>query len=124
MKTQLAKLADNNKKYLAEQAEQALLERLPVDQKTLNRAIKLLEPKNLKRMGILVIAGSAVISIAGTLGRDRVFKAAVAHEMKKQLEPIRKKLNELEAQNTVLWEQNEELKEKLAALQQKPLQQE
>lgn len=121
MKTQLAKLADNNKKYLAEQAEQALLERLPVDQKTLNRAIKLLEPKNLKRMGILVIAGSAVISIAGTLGRDRVFKAAVAHEMKKQLEPIRKKLNELEAQNTVLWEQNEELKEKLAALQQESL---
>ena len=118
MKTIMTELAEYNKNKLAAQAEQALLERIPVDQKTLRRAIKLMEPKNLKRMGVLVIGSSALLTLAAVMGRERIFKARMAHEIKKQLTPLRRQLDELEAQNAALWAQNEALKAKVEALQQ------
>ena len=105
-------------KPLASRTGQAVLEMLPVDQKTIRLAEKVLQPKNLKRIAIAAVGGSVLISAVTSLAHDRVYKAAVAHEMKKQLEPLKKKLNELEAQNAVLYQQNKELLEKLETREQ------
>ena len=104
---------------LAARAEQAIIDNLPVDRRTLRIIGKVLEPQNLKRIGIAAVGGSVLISIVSTLSRDRVNRAGTAAEMKKQLKPVQQKLNELEAQNAVLLQQNEDLKlqlEKLEAL--------
>lgn len=52
-----------------------------------------------------------------TLGRDRLNRAETARELKKQLMPLQKKLDDLEAQNAALWQQNEELKSQLARIE-------
>ncbi len=96
-------------KPLASRTEKALLQMIPVDQKTIKILEKILQPKNLKRIGIAAVGGSVLISVVTSLAHDRMYKSAVAHEMKKQLEPLRKKLNELEVQNAVLYQQNQEL---------------
>ena len=102
---------------LATRAEQLLWESLPVEQKTVQRAIRLLEPKNLKRLGVLAVGGTALLSLLGSLGRTGATRAALAKELKKQLEPVNRKLDELEKQNEELRRQNEELKAQLAAVQ-------
>lgn len=102
---------------LAARAEQAIIDSLPVDRRTLRIIGKVLEPQNLKRIGIAAVGGSVLISIVSVLGRDRVNRAGTAAEMKKQLKPVQQKLNELEAQNAVLLQQNEDLKLQLAKLE-------
>ena len=102
---------------LAARAEQAIIDSLPVDRRTLRIIGKVLEPQNLKRIGIAAVGGSVLISIVSALGRDRVNRAGTAAEMKKQLKPVQQKLNELEAQNAVLLQQNEELKLQLEKLE-------
>ena len=94
---------------ITSKAEQAVLSVLPVDQKTLQKTMKFLEPKNLKRIAFAVVGGSALVSIVTSIGHDRIYRAAVSHEVKKQLDPVMKKLNELEAQNIALYRQNKEL---------------
>ena len=106
---------DRTQKALAARAEQLLWDKLPVEQKTLRRAAKLLEPKNLKRLGVLALGGGAVVSLLGSVGQMRMVRAAMARELKKQLEPINRKLDELEAQNEALTRQNEALRAELAA---------
>ena len=103
-------LIEEKNKLLAARAEDALLDRLPVDQKTLRRAARYLEPKNLKRIAIAAAGGSLLISLITSIGHDRLYRAAVAREMRKQLEPVKQKLEELEAQNLELHRQNEELR--------------
>ncbi len=112
MKNLKPELSEPNR-ILTARAEQLLLQKLPVDQALLRRTAKLLEPKNLKRIGLLAIGSSVLISIVSSVGHDSIYRAAVAKEMKKQLDPLRKKLDDLEAQNLVLWQQNQELLEKL-----------
>lgn len=102
---------------LATRAEQAIIDNLPVDRRTLRIIGKVLEPQNLKRIGIAAVGGSVLISIVSALGRDRVNRAGTAAELKKQLKPVQQKLNELEAQNAVLLQQNEDLKQQLAKLE-------
>lgn len=108
-------LTGNN--IIAARAEKAIMESLPVDQKTLRIIGKVLEPKNLKRIGIAAVGGSVLVSLVSSLGRDRINRIETARELRKELMPIQKKLDELEAQNTVLWQQNEELKLQLAKLE-------
>ena len=102
---------------LAARAEQAIIDNLPVDRRTLRIIGKVLEPQNLKRIGIAAVGGSVLISIVSALGRDRINRAGTAAELKKQLKPVQQKLNELEAQNAVLLQQNEDLKLQLAKLE-------
>ena len=102
---------------LTAKAEQALLEKLPVDQKTLTLIGRILEPQNLKRIGIAAIGGSALISLISTLGHDKVYQAAVGREIKKQIAPLEHKLDELRTQNAVLLQQNRELIARLNELQ-------
>ena len=102
------------KEELAAQAGQAFLNQLPFDVSRFQRAARYLEPKKLKRIAIVAIGGSALLSLLGTLGHDRLYRAAVAREIKKQLDPIQKQLDELSEQNEVLIRQNEALQEQLA----------
>lgn len=112
MKNPLA-LVKAPKKALAARASQALLEQLPVDEKKLRRAAALLEPKNLKRLGIVAVGGTAALSLTGSLIQSRLYRAALARELKRQLAPIHKKLDALEQQNKELKAQNEQLRKEL-----------
>jgi hypothetical protein len=103
----------NARKMVSAKAEQAIVQQLPIDQKTLRRVGRLAEPKNLKRIVVLVVGGSVLFSLIGTLSKIRMYRAAVRRELKKQLEPINRKLDELEAQNEELKRQNKELQKKL-----------
>ncbi|MCR5576282.1 MAG: hypothetical protein K6F56_04675 [Oscillospiraceae bacterium] len=102
------------KEALAAQAGQLLLDQLPVDAAKLKKAAKYMEPKNIKRIAIAAVGGSALLSLVGSLGHDRLYRAAVARELKKQLEPIQKQLDELAEQNEALIRQNEALQEQLS----------
>lgn len=117
MKTVLPEIVDRNSDILLAKAEQALLDKLPMNQKTMQRLGKLLEPKNLKRIAIGAVGGSVLISLVTSFGHDRIYQAAVGREMKKQLDPLKKKLDEMEAQNVALWQQNEELKAQLKKME-------
>ena len=99
-------LFSKTKNDIAARTEQALLDKLPVDQAAMQRVLKIMEPKNLKRIGILAIGASALISIAGSLGRDRVYSAVVSREIKKQLDPLNKKLDALEIKAAAMPDQD------------------
>lgn len=94
-------------------AEQVLMEQLAIEPKKLQRIAKLMEPKNLKRIGIAALGAGALLSALGTAGHDRLYRAAVSREIRKQLEPVNKKLDELQAQNEQLIQQNEQLRREL-----------
>ncbi len=98
---------------LMSRAGEALLEQLPVDQKHLRRAAKLMEPKNLKRLGILTAGGMLSLSLLGDIGQMRLYRTAMAKELRRQLAPVNKKLETLEKQNEELRLQNEELRKQL-----------
>ncbi len=112
MKNKLS-LTAGLKNRAAAQAEQMLLEQLPVDTKKLQRIAKVLEPKNLKLLAAALVGGGLAVSAIGTISHDRLFQAAVGREIKKQLEPVNRKLDELQAQNEELKRQNEQLQREL-----------
>ena len=97
------------KTTVAGQAGEALLRQLPVETKTLKRIAKWLEPGHLKQVGLLAVGVSFGLSALNSLGEARMVRAAVSRELKKQLVPVNKKLDELEAQNRELKRENEEL---------------
>ena len=99
----------------AETAEQALLQALPVEPARLQRIVKHLNPKELKRIALAAVGAGLLVSLLGTVGQNRLCQAAMARELKKQLAPVNRKLEALEAQNEELKRQNEELKQQLQA---------
>ena len=101
------------KKALAVRAGKAVLEQLPVDQKKLRLAAAVLEKVDLKRLGVVAVSGAAAISLAGSALQARMTRAALRRELKRQLAPVNKKLDELEEQNKELRRQNEELRRQL-----------
>ncbi len=101
------------KKAIAVRAEKAVLEQLPFDQKKLKVAAALLEKTNLKRLGVVAVSGAALFSLAGSALQARMTRAALRRELKRQLAPVNKKLDELEDQNKELQRQNEELRRQL-----------
>ena len=101
------------RKILTARAEEALAEKLPIDQRTLHLIGKLIEPTNLKRIAVVTIGGSVGLSVLRNVGETRMVRSAVKREMKKQLEPISKKLGDLEKQNEQLQKQNEQLQKQL-----------
>lgn len=111
----LALVGQEQKQTLAELTQQRFLEQLGVDTKALRRAARYLEPKRLKFTAIAVGGGVALLSALVALSRGRIYQAAVAREMKKQLAPLSGKLDRLEAQNEELRQQNEELQRQLKA---------
>ena len=103
------------KTALAVRAGKAVLEQLPVDQKKLKLAAVLLEKKNLKRLGVLAVSGAAALSLGASVIQSRITRSALRKELKRQLAPVNKKLDELEEQNKELRRQNEELRRQLKA---------
>ncbi len=101
------------KKAIAVRAGKAVLEQLPVDQKKLKVAAALLEKVDLKRLGVVAVSGAAVLGLAGSAVQARMTRAALRRELKRQLAPVNKKLDELEKQNEELQRQNEELRKQL-----------
>lgn len=106
----------NLRKLFAARAEQAIMEQLPVERKTLRWLSKLLEPKNLKRLAIAAVCGTTLFSLISSWSKTRMYRSAMAKELKKQLEPVNEKLDELEEQNEELQRQNEQLQKKLDRL--------
>jgi hypothetical protein len=90
------------------------LEQLPAESKKLRVAAALLEPQNLKRLGVAAAGSAAVLGLTASAIRTRLYRRALARELKRQLAPINKKLDALEKQNKELMEQNEQLKKKLS----------
>lgn len=101
------------KKAIAVRAGKAVLEQLPVDQKKLRLAAALLEKVDLKRLGVVAVSGAAVFSLAGSALQARMTRTALRRELKRQLAPVNKKLDELEKQNEELQRQNEDLRRQL-----------
>ena len=102
-----------NRNALAVRAEQALVEQLPVNQKTLRAIGWLMDPQHLKVASVGVLGCAAAVSMFKNVGQMRMYRAAMGRELKKQLEPINKKLDELEAQNEELKRQNQRLQKQL-----------
>ena len=101
------------KAALAVRAGKAVLEKLPIEEKKLKLAAALLDKTNLKRLGFVAVSGAAALSLGGTVLQTRLTRAAVRKELKRQLTPVNKKLEELEKQNEELRRQNEELRHAL-----------
>ena len=106
-------LSKHIKNKFAARAEEAILQQLPVEEKTLRRVSWLMEPKHLKQLGIAVVTGTAAFSMLSSMSRMRAYRMAMARELRKQLDPVNKKLSELEKQNEELKEQNEQLQKQL-----------
>ena len=106
-------LSKKGKNTLAARAGEAILQQLPVEEKTLRRVTWLMEPKHLKLLGVTAAAGTAAFSVIGGMSRMSAYRMAMARELKKQLEPVNRKLNELEKQNEELKQQNEQLRKQL-----------
>ena len=100
-------LSKHAKNKFAARAGEAILQQLPVEEKTLRRVGWLMEPKHLKQLGFAAVAGTAAFSVIGSMSRMSAYRLAVARELKKQLEPVYEKLEELEEQNAELLRQNE-----------------
>ena len=107
-------LTKKQKKALAVRAARKALEQLPAESKKLRGAAALLEPQNLKRLGVAAAGSAAVLGLTASAIRTRLYRRALARELKRQLAPINKKLDALEKQNKELMEQNEQLKKKLS----------
>lgn len=92
---------------------QALAKSSPGEQKLLRHVLAHANPGSIRRLGALLVGGGVAVSLAGNWLYNRVYRAAVAKELKKQLAPVNKKLDELEKQNEELRKQNEQLKKQL-----------
>ena len=85
------------------------------EQKLLRYVLTHMNAENLKRLGLVAVAGGVAVSLLGNWLHNRAYRAAVARELKKQLAPVNRKLDELEKQNTELKKQNDQLKKQLKA---------
>ena len=115
MNNPIPDVVEKSTDMLVAKTEQAIMEKLPVDQKSLERIAKLLDPKTMKRLGIGIVVGSMTASFLITLGKQQMTKAMISREVKKQIEPLKAQLEELESQNAALLKQNEELKSQMIA---------
>ena len=75
------------------------------EHKLVRYALAHLNGENLKRLGLVAVAGGVAVSLLGNWLHNRAYRAAVARELKKQLAPVNKKLDELEKQNEDLKKQ-------------------
>ena len=56
-------LSKHAKNKFAARAGEAILQQLPVEEKTLRRVSWLMEPKHLKQLGIAAVAGTAFVNL-------------------------------------------------------------
>ena len=108
------------KKQKSAPAEKAL-ELLPqlltksdtTEQKLLRYLLTHVNGKTLKTAALVIAGGGAALSLAGSIARKHMIRRTMARELKKQLAPVNRKLDEREKQNEELKKQNEQLKKQL-----------
>ena len=64
--------------------------------------MRLMRKVDIKKAGIVAGGAAAVLSVMSLTGRYTFYKGIVAGELKRQLTPVNKKLDELKAQNAEL----------------------
>ena len=64
--------------------------------------MRLLRKVDIKKVGIAAGGAAVVLSAVSLTGRYTVYKGIVSGELKRQLAPVNKKLDELKAQNAEL----------------------
>lgn len=62
----------------------------------------LMRKVDIKKVGVVAGGAAAVLSVMSLTGRYTFYNGIVAGELKRQLAPVNKKLDELKAQNTEL----------------------
>ena len=102
------------KNLIADRISKSWEEQTYEENKTLSIIGKLLNPENLKRLGIIAIVGVIIFTLIKRWSEIHTYRSAIAAAMKKQLEPVTEKLDELQEQNEELRRQNEQIQEQLA----------
>ena len=102
------------KNLIADRISKSWEEQTYEENKTLAIIGKLLNPENLKRLGIIAIVGVIIFTLIKRWSEIHTYRSAIAAEMKKQLEPVTEQLDELQEQNEELRRQNEQIQEQLA----------
>lgn len=64
--------------------------------------MRLMRKVDIKKVGIVAGGAAAALSVMSLTGRYTFYKSIVAGELKRQLTPVNKKLDELKAQNAEL----------------------
>ena len=64
--------------------------------------MRLMRRVDIKKVGVVAGGAAAVLSVMSLTGRYTFYKGIVAGELKRQLAPVNKKLDELKAQNAEL----------------------
>lgn len=64
--------------------------------------MRLMRKVDIKKVGVVAGGAAAVLSVMSLTGRYTFYKGIVAGELKRQLTPVNKKLDELKAQNAEL----------------------
>ena len=64
---------------------------------------------DLKKAGVIAGTGIAALTAAGIVSRRLIYRGAVARELRRQLAPLNKKLDELAMQNELLRDEVERL---------------
>lgn len=63
-------------------------------------------------MGLIAGGTAAVLTVVSVAGRYGIYRGAVAAELKRQLAPLHRKLDQLQAENRMLRTELEQLKKK------------
>lgn len=76
---------------------------------SVRKALQLIRKVDFKKALIISGAAAAAVSVVNLTGKYRFYKSVVSGELKKQLAPVNKKLDELQKQNLELQKQLDEI---------------
>ena len=83
----------------------------PLPGKELPKAAKLLRKLDVKKIGLIAGGTAAVVTAVSAVGRYGLYRGAVAAELKRQLAPLHRKIDQLQAENRMLRTELEKLRE-------------
>lgn len=86
------------------------IEVAPLPGKKLPAAVNTLRKLDVKKVGLIVGGTAAVLTVVSVAGRYGIYRGAVAAELKRQLAPLHRKLDQLQAENRMLRAELEQLK--------------
>ena len=86
------------------------IEVAPLPGKKLPAAVNTLRKLDVKKVGLIAGGTAAVLTVVSVAGRYGIYRGAVAAEQKRQLAPLHRKLDQLQAENRMLRAELEQLK--------------
>ncbi len=87
----------------------------PLPGRELPKAAKLLRKLDMKKLGLIVGGTAAVLTVVSVAGRYGIYRGAVAAELKRQLAPLHRKIDQMQAENRMLRTELERLRKEEAA---------